>query len=758
MTTRLLALIALSALLALAGFTWAGGGPREQPSATAKASFYVSPEGNDSWSGRLEKPNPAHSDGPFRSVARARDAVRQLKGHGTGPLTVVMRGGVYELSETLVFGPQDSGSSDAPVVYAAYPGEVPVLSGGRPITGWKQGQGGLWSAPVPDAKDGKGYFRELFVNGQRRVRARTPNVGSYFNVDGQISRDEDASFRFHGSEVRPEHAQQGDVEVVGLNKWQAYRLTVRAVDEGSHNVTLASKVWPSYEEENSRYWIENSLDALDAPGEWYLSRRDGVVYYRPLAGEDPNRVEVIAPALEQLVRFAGEPGREVHDITLSGLTFAYADWSLPPEGLAQRQATTDVGATIDAQGARACTIERCVLTHMGLYAVGFGRGSKNNRIVGNEMMDLGGGGVKIGDADSSVHPMRAGGGGGGGQGGQGGGRRQPNFGGQPPFGRRRPGGFPGGGQRGGQQGGGAPAGEPQYPPDPADYRSEENYPHSESETTSDNIVSDNHIHDIGSVFQGAVGIWVGQSYGNTLSHNEIHDTYYSGISCGWTWGFGHTAAHDNIIEFNHIYKIGRGVLSDMGGIYTLGTQPGTVLRNNVIHDVHHDEGREGYGGWGIYLDSATSEVRVENNVVYNNDEGMVNNQGEENTITNNIFAFGRNTQFQRNRAAYKPSFTYDHNIVYYREGVLMRIRPDQGQFTMDYNDYYRAGGHVEIFIQRSGTQSFREWQANGQDPHSIEADPRFVDPERGNFTLRPDSPALRVGFKPIDVSQVGPRH
>src|SRR5207237_5211099 len=126
--------------------------------------------------------------------------------------------------------------------------------------------------------------------------------------------------------------------VVGLNKWQSYRLTIRQVDQGSRSVTLGTKVFPTYEEENSRFWIENSFDALDAPGEWYLSRRDGIVYYRALAGEDPNRAEVIAPALQQLVRFAGDPGHYVHDITLRGLTLAYADWSLPPEGLAMRQA------------------------------------------------------------------------------------------------------------------------------------------------------------------------------------------------------------------------------------------------------------------------------------------------------------------------------------------------------------------------------------------------------------------------------------
>ena len=508
-------------------------------------------------------------------------------------------------------------------------------------------------------------------------------------------------------------------------------------------------------------WVRGGIAIVAADG--YIGIYHGDVLVLRALREDMNRAEVVAPALEQLIRFSGdaESSQYVHDLTLRGLTLAFADWSMPPEGYAGKQASSEVSATLDAQGARACTVERCVLTHLGVYAMVFGKGSKKNRIINNEMSDLGAGGVKIGDPESGVHPNR---GGGPGTGGPGGGlRRRPPFGGPPPFGRRRPGGFPGGppgGQPGGPQGGGrqqAPPGEPRYPPDPADYRAEANYPHGENDTSSENIISDNHIHDIGIVFPGAVGIWVGQSYGNTLSHNEIHDTYYSGISCGWTWGFGPTAARDNVIEFNHIYKIGRGMMSDMGGIYTLGTQPGTVLRNNVIHEVHHDEGQEGYGGWGIYLDSASSQIRVENNIVYENDEGMVNNQGEENTIVNNIFAFSHNTAFQRNRAAYKPSFTYEHNIVYYRDGVLMRIRPDQGEFTMDYNDYYRPGGQVEIQIQRAGSASFQQWQSYGQDAHSIVADPRFVDPERGNFSLRPDSPALKIGFKPIDASQVGPR-
>ena len=760
--------LASSLLLALLFHPGWNSSPAVSQSAST-AAFYVSPDGNDSWTGRLEQANAAHSDGPFKSVTRARDAVRQSKGGASGPLTVYLRRGTYELNEPLVFAPQDSGTPESPIVYASYPGETAVISGGRKIINWRQAQGGLWSAPVPGVKDGKWYFHELFVNGERRIRARSPNPGSFFHVEGQVAREDVARFNYHGDDVRQEWAQDGDVEVVGLNKWQVYRMPVRSVDPGSHTVTLSTHVWPNYDEENSRYWIENSFDLLDVPGEWYLNRREGVVYYKPGSGEDMNRAEIVAPAMEQVVRFSGDgsAGQYVHDITLRGLTIAYGDWSISSDGYAGKQASSEIGAAVDVQGARNVTIEKCLVVHMGLYGIAFGKGSKKNHIVNNELTDLGGGGIKIGDPDSGVHPARGGGPGGDAGGAQGGGqqRRRPGFDGQQqgPFGgRRRP---PFGGQQGGQPGGGqggrgraqSPPGEPQYPEDPADYRAETNYPNGDNATSSENVISDNNIHDLGIIFPAAVGVWVGQSYGNTVSHNEIHDTYYSGISCGWTWGFGPTAAHDNTLEFNRIYSIGRQLMNDMGGIYVLGRQPGTVVRNNLIHDVHHAEGQGGYGGWGIYLDSASSEITVEKNIVYENDESIVNNQGEQNTITNNIFAFGKNTQFQRNRAAYRPSFNYQHNIVYYRDGVLMRIRPDQGQFTMDSNDYYRKDGDVEIAIQRSGSASFKDWQGMGQDPHSITADPHFVDPEHGNFSLKSDSPATKIGFVPIDMSQVGPR-
>jgi hypothetical protein len=687
------------------------------PTMSPAATLFVSPDGRPGWSGSIEKPNPQQTDGPLPSLVAARDRVRALRAAGDKePMTVLVRGGTYRLSEPFVLEAEDSGTPAAPVTYAAYAGESPILSGGQTITGWRQGTDGTWSATVPGVKEGQWSFHQLFVGGQRRQRARTPNVG-FFQVDGVISPDNAATFHYRAGDIRPEWATQGNVEVIDLNKWQMFRMPIRAINAQTRTVTLSTKRSGNSVEPDSRYWIENTKDALDAPGEWYLDKGEGVVYYRPLSGEDLSRVEVLASRLERLVVLRGEPseGRFVHDLTLRGLTLSYTDWSLPSEGYAGIQADADLPtAAIEATAARRCGIEQCTFAHLGQHALALGKGSKENRIVGNRFTDIGAVAIKIGDPLCGVYPNRK---------------------------------------------AAARSSEYRYPLDPKDYSGRVNYPKNEAETCSGNLVSDNRVDDVGVIYPSAVGIWVGQCNGNTIAHNEIHDTPYSGISCGWTWGFGPTAARDNIVEYNHIYNIGRGLMSDMGGIYILGTQPGTEVRNNLIHDIHRYSGKAGYGGWGIYLDSATSQVRVEKNVIYGTDDAAIHhNQGQENTIVNNILALGKNAQIQRSNKAPKRSFTFERNIVYYKTGDLFRTLLTAGQFSFDHNLYYNAAGEpVEFGRSISGRISWEAWQSKGQDAHSIIADPLFVDPEHSNFQLKPDSPAFKLGFQAIDLSTVGPR-
>ncbi len=607
------------------------------------------------------------------------------------PVSVYVRGGTYSLSEPLVFGPEDSGTLNFPISYKACGGETPVLSGGKVIAGWKKMMmnrpaaapegGDLWSAEVPEVKEGKGYFHELFVNGIRRQRARTPNVG-FFYVDGQVTSEDLARFKFHPGDIQPFWIGKGDVEAVVLSKWAEFRAPIQALDDATHMVTLTGKRQPHGDEKNARYWIENNFDALDAPGEWYLNRRAGVVYYRPDRSEDVARAVVVAPVLRQLVRLEGHPeaGKLVENLTFRGLTFAFTDWSMPREGYADVQAAYDLPAAVEMKGARNCSIEKCVFIHLGEYALAASDGSQGNRIVRNEMTDLGAGGIKIG--------------------------------------------------------------EPKVPKDV-------------QEATRGNVLSDNRIHDIGRVFPAAVGVWVGESRGNTISHNEIFDTFYTAISVGWTWGYGTTAARDNVIEFNHIHHVGRGMLSDMGCIYTLGVQPGTVERNNLCHDVERYE--RGYGGWGIYADEGSSNILVENNVVYGaEDGGFHQHYGRENEVRNNVFALGRIAQVRRTREENHSSFTFERNIVFWKEGKLLEGKWGDGHYRFDSNLYFSTTSDRDQPL-RFADWSFESWQKRGQDTHSQVADPLFVDPEHGDFSLKPESPAPRLGFKPIDVRKVGPR-
>lgn len=269
-----------------------------------------------------------------------------------------------------------------------------------------------------------------------------------------------------------------------------------------------------------------------------------------------------------------------------------------------------------------------------------------------------------------------------------------------------------------------------------------------------NTVSNCRVTDGGYLFPSACGIWVGQSYDNRISHNEIADLLYSGISVGWTWGYGPSLARGNVIEGNLVHHIGRRsngdapLLSDMGGLYLLGVRAGTVVRDNVFHDI----AARSYGGWGIYLDEGSSDVLVQGNLVYRTTHGGFHQHyGRDNVVRNNVFALGRDVQIARTKVEPHTSFTFEHNIIWWDTGVFTTTGPSG--VTFDDNLYGCVGqGRLKF-----GDLTWPQWQAAGEDTRSTLGDPKFVDLQRDIFTLRPDSPALRSGFMPLAVKDAGPR-
>lgn len=270
----------------------------------------------------------------------------------------------------------------------------------------------------------------------------------------------------------------------------------------------------------------------------------------------------------------------------------------------------------------------------------------------------------------------------------------------------------------------------------------------EDQVNSHNSVYNNLIAGGGRMWPAAIGVWVGHASDTAITHNEITDFYYTGVSLGWSWGYNPTQSARNTVTFNHIHNIGQGVLSDMGGIYTLGLAPGSRLAGNRIHDIN----AYGYGGWGIYYDEGTTEMVAEDNLVYRTKTGSFHQHyGRDNIVRNNILAFSQDPQLARTRAEDHHSFTIERNIVIWDTGALLGSNWEGNNYKLDSNLYWRMGGKPFDFAG----MSLEAWRAKGQDVNSVIADPLFEDALRGDFRLKRGSPAGQVGFRPFDLDRAG---
>lgn len=661
----------------------------------ADFDFVVSTHGNDGWSGTLTEPNASNTDGPFATLARARDAVRVLRQSQPGrttPVRVLVRAGVYELAETLVLTPADSGTASSPTIYAAYPGESPVVSGGRRLSGWSVDAQGRWQLHIPEVQSGAWNFSQLWVNGERRYRARLPKNG-YFLIERQIEPSpyspdgQDDRFGYAAGDIDPAWSNFGDIELILFHQWEIGRQRIAELDPSNRIVRLTNSVvgdsptfWGLMP--GRRYIVDNVKEALLEPGEWYLDRSSGAITYIPMAGENAANAQVYAPKLDTILRIQGEvqsSGPMVTFVQFHGLTFAHSNYVTPQSGYRCVQVALVVSGAVSLSGAQYCRFENCKVTHTGTYGISLEYRCRHNTIQSCELTDLGAGGIQIERYDQSPWA------------------------------------------------------------DGSEFK------------TAQNTVKDCLIAHGGRILPAGAGIVIGQSDSNFIDHNEICDLYWTGVSCGWFYDSG---AHYNTITNNRIHHIGQGVLSDMGGVYTLAPQVGTVIRGNIIHDV----GRRTYGGWGIYLDEYSAYITAEKNWVYNvQDGGFHIHYGSANNIKNNVFAFSQNGQLYRTRAEDQLQFNFLRNICYWqntpwssRSKTLVGDWSGDG-YWFDWNVYFDAGGKPVTFAGLT----FDQWRAKGQDTNSVIGDPLFVSPEEYDFRLLPGSIAPSLGFVNFDPRGAG---
>lgn len=558
-----------AAVIALAALTGA-------PPAAA-ADVWVSPRGSDAADGTRDR--------PLRTLHRAQRSARAASAGGRRPVRVLLRGGTYRLARPLVLDHRDSGAADAPVSWQAAPGARPVLSGGLRVTGWTphDRRRGIWRADVPRGT----VSRQLYVDGRRATRARSPEYPAGFTRTATgFTAPDDAIARWR----RP-----ADVEAVAVLQWKIMRCGVAAArgrelimrDPCWANANTFPALWAFPQIAR----LENAYELLDEPGEWYLDRAAGRLYYRPRAGERLASARVVLPTAQALVDLRGTASRPVEHVRFAGLTFADATWTAPsgPEGYAADQSgfhltgsgnrpnavghverPTRTPGNVRALHARHVTFTGNDFRRLGGVGLDLGRGIQHATVLGNRFTDISSAAVQLGGVlAGDHHPKRA------------------------------------------------------------------------ADVTRDNRIAHNLITRVGREYQDAAGVFVGFTTRTTVEHNDIADVPWSGIAIGWGWGLVDpgsfpglpgatpgmwgtwttpTTSRGNRILRNRIRRF-LSVVWDGGAIYTQGQQGASAADGEVIAGNVATGKRREAGGNVFYTDGGSRYVRLQENVSLDNAVG-----------------------------------------------------------------------------------------------------------------------------------------
>lgn len=640
----------------------------------ADVTIYVSPDGNGS--GSRHTPTTLQ-----KAVAMLPDL---KKTHPKGKITIILQDGEYELSQPIYITPENSGTKDLEIIFKAAKNANPIISGGKKVTmtGNK-----LLKAIVPNMTINQPY--DLYINGNRAIRARTPNIDHYLNIGKIVNKDD--------SQQKSKIIQQYEIpttlfnELAALSKRDLQKVWSNIYfkwDNSIHSLdslnpeknSFFSTTATSIVQNPSTFYVENYLKALDSPNEWYLDR--DTIKYIPV--QENGSLEGVVPVLEKLLVIKGDSTLSVRNIAFDGIAFKYCNVKF--KGYDFSQAAQIIDAAIVIDNADGIVFTNCEVAHTGQYGIWLREGVKNAKIETCYLHDLGAGGIKIGE--TLIRKNKA-------------------------------------------------------------------------QWTFGNKVENCIIHTGGLNFPSGEGVFIAHSANNTVAHNDIGDFRYTGISVGWIWGYAFSPSINNKILYNHIHHIGWGVLSDMAAIYTLGISDGTEVSNNIIHDVYSYD----YGGWGIYTDEGSSNIKIENNLVYKTKTGGFHQHyGKNNLIKNNIFALNKKFQAQFSLIEAHHSFDFKNNIIISDRGALLQGAWMHGNVNLDSNCYWNMNNEKCILMLSTknyggkpiDTLNFVQWQQkSGRDAHSILQDPGLIDPKNGDFRFKEKSVLRKIGFKPFKLNEPG---
>ena len=637
----------------------------------------------------------------------ALEKIRAARQAGDAATATVTVRGMNRIAKPVVFT-----DADHDIDFVGMDGAT--VSGGRLLTGWREIEPGVWETDAPKGGDGRTvFFDQLWVNGRRAACARLPSEGWFgivsasqiTNRTGRLKYTDRVTFDDDRVKKLAEVPREDwpYLEAGVICKWSYGLRTLDGYDAEKNVVDLQTDFpwqrWKVWDKRGVLIAFYNVRSAFDAPGEWFLDMSAGKVRYRPLPGERMDASEVVAPnpSVVSLLTFKGDWGRRryVRNIRFRNIAFAHAAAETDgdrPKPLDQLQAGVFMEGAISLEGVRGIAFDRCEISRTAGYGFRFHSACMSNRVTSCRITDPGTGGLWLG-ADL---PKKA----------------------APDIVRQV------------------------LKPERLD-------------STAFNVISNNVISGGGRYNPEGVGVCLSHCSDTKIVHNDIHDFYYSGVSIGWVWGFTGSVSQRNEVGFNRIWDLGKKVMSDMGGVYTLATSFGTTVHDNVIHDVWS----HAYGGWALYCDEGSEGIVEERNLCWNTtDGGFHQHFGTGCIIRNNIFAFNRElgaVRMYRDVVFGVPcSLHFVNNIVYVREGPLAGkgVRNVGGVWAN--NLWYDERGLAEATFDGL---KWDAWVKSGKETGSRFADPLFANAAAYDFTLKPDSPAIALGFKPFDSSAAGAR-
>lgn len=646
--------------------------------------------------------NAGTVDAPLKTLERAKEILKAEKGNGA--VTVWFREGTYTIKDTVKFTSADR--SD--VLYRSYPDEEVVFSGSKEISGnWSETTINGVNAFVTDMPvESDDYFRSLFKDGKRLSRPNYPKEG-VFKVAAEPKDDEkllsswDANFFVH-SPVLYAHTSDlidfaNPTDIdVKLMHFWCEDLMPVHSIDTETGRIVTTKSTAMKTRVDDNYILENVKEALSLPGEWYLDRSEEKLYYIPEEGDTVENTVLYAGITEQLFTFNG-----AKNISFQGINFEKTDWN-HIDG-------KHTGNPLDPSSELYGIIEYGTEHPQAAFEVPaaiYVSASEGINFTDCRFENISYSAVKFDKAAKNCNITSC---------------LFNEIGGNAIF----------------------IHGDFVVP------------------ASTQNInVTDCHISYYGRIFNNAIGILLTHAIDCNLTNNEIHDGWYTGISVGWNWGYTDNPTNSINISNNLIYNIGNGWLSDMGGIYTLGIQPDTVISGNIIYNVGCDEGAYGYGGWGIYLDEGSSGMLVENNLVYDcSSQTFHQHYGKDNIIRNNIFAFGGEGAFRITKNEEHNSLTLSNNILVTDNATMYALTTERDWFIDDSNLYwdYKHGGNVYSgdsmgFFER---RSLVTMMMRGYYNNAVFENPLFKDAQNRDFTIAENSPAIEMGFKPWDYNEAG---